>query len=278
MIPKFIITRFTHGSGGKFLSTVLQTSDKIDHWSVVVQNQKHSDLVYPITLEYVRRGFPTDHAQHLRSEPMVPYNTDLYSVGYPRGDDISLEEYIKNAKVKSDSRLFACMQNNLVANLILNKPTIPIFCQGSKSITITVTTDSEKNWLYQTLWKKHFLETEQDIRYLPSDPEYCNFQSLATVLNFKNQYQFPTSSKQQLFHDFIINNQTNSWYFDPDRFIEYDRKNNIKNVFISLSDILNEAAFTKAIPLIFEQLELEEPRLDLIMSMHDIWLSRNTIT
>jgi hypothetical protein len=209
---------------------------------------------------------------------MVPYNTDLYSVGYPRGDDISLEEYIKNAKVKSDSRLFACMQNNLVANLILNKPTIPIFCQGSKSITITVTTDSEKNWLYQTLWKKHFLETEQDIRYLPSDPEYCNFQSLATVLNFKNQYQFPTSSKQQLFHDFIINNQTNSWYFDPDRFIEYDRKNNIKNVFISLSDILNEAAFTKAIPLIFEQLELEEPRLDLIMSMHDIWLSRNTIT
>ena len=178
-------------------------------------------------MEYVRRGFPENHTQHLRSEPMVPYNTDLYSVGYPRGDDVNLEEYIKNAKVKNDSRLFSCIQNNLKVNLILNKPTIPIFCQGSRSVIITVTTQTEKNWLYQILWKKHFIETDQHIRYLPSDPEYCNFQSLATVLNFKNQYIFPVSSKQQLFQDFVINNRTNSWYFDPDRFIEYDRNQHL---------------------------------------------------
>jgi hypothetical protein len=40
----FILTRFTHGSAGKFLSTVLQTSDQIEYWSVIVQSQKDTNL------------------------------------------------------------------------------------------------------------------------------------------------------------------------------------------------------------------------------------------
>jgi len=271
--PKFVLTRFTHGSAGKFLSTVLQTSDKIDHWSAVVQHQKKSEFIGPITLEYVRRSFPKDHSMHMQAEPMVPYNTDLYSVSHPRGNDVSLETYIQNSKLKNDLRLFACIERNIDVNLIFQKPTIPVFCQKSKAITITVTTTEEKQWLYNTLWSKHFIETDQDIRYIPNDPEYCNFQSICSVIRFGNPYRFPISSKQQLFHDYVINNHTNSWYFDPDRFAEYDHKHDIKNVFISLADILNRHQFTKVIPNIFEQLKLEEPDMDLIESMHDIWLS-----
>ena len=62
--PKFIITRFTHGSAGKFLSTVLQTSN----WSAVVQAQKNTELIEPVTLEYVDRSFPKDHSQYLISQ------------------------------------------------------------------------------------------------------------------------------------------------------------------------------------------------------------------
>ena len=36
MNNNLIITRFTQGSAGKFLSTVLQTNKYVDHWSSVV--------------------------------------------------------------------------------------------------------------------------------------------------------------------------------------------------------------------------------------------------
>jgi len=272
--PKFIITRFTHGSAGKFLSTVLQTSDRIDHWSAVVQAQKNTKLNEPVTLEYVDRSFPKDHSQYLRAEPMVPYNTDLYSVGYPRGNDIALDQYINYTQKKNDIRLSNCVNQNVLANLIFNKPILPMFCQNSQAVTITVKTDKEKQWLFETLWSKHFLETDTEIYYLPSAPKYCNFQSLPTVLRFNNQYCFPIEQKEELYQKYVINNHTNNYYFEPDKFAEFDNANNIDNVFIELADILNAERFNSAILTIFTKLGLETPNLGLISQMHKIWLAR----
>jgi hypothetical protein len=275
--PKFIITRFTHGSAGKFLSTVLQTSDKIEHWSVVVQAQKNTELIKPVTLEYVNRSFPKNHSQHLRAEPMVPYNTDLYSVGYPRGNDVTLDQYVNYAQKKNDIRLFNCADQNFLVNLIFNKPILPMFCQHSRAVTITVTTDKEKQWLFNTLWSKHFLEIKNKIYYIPSDPEYCNFQSLPTVLRFNNQYCFPLEQKEQLYQKYVVNNYTNDYYFKPERFAEIDDANSINNVFIKLADILNTDRFNSAILTIFSQLGLENPNISLISQMHKIWLSRQIL-
>lgn len=272
--PKFIITRFTHGSAGKFLSTVLQTSDKIDHWSVVVQSQKNTELIAPVTLEYVNRSFPKDHSRYLQAEPMVPYNTDLYSVGYPRGDNITLDQYVDYALEKNDIRLFTSIDNNRLANLVFHRPTLPKFCVASKAVTITVTTDKEKQWLFNTLWSKHFLEIKNKIYYIPSDPQYCNFQSLPTVLRFNNQYCFPLEQKDELYQKYVIGDHTNSYYFEPEKFTEFDSTNGIDNVFIKLSDILNADQFLLAISKIFLQLGLETPNSILISQMHKIWLSR----
>lgn len=272
--PKFIITRFTHGSAGKFLSTILQTSDKIDHWSVVVQAQKNTKLIDPVTLEYINRSFPKDHSQHLRAEPMVPYNTDLYSVSYLRGDNVTLDQYVDYAQKKNDSRLFTTITNELLTNLVFHRSTLPKFCYASKAVTITVTTDEEKKWLFNTLWSKHFLEIKNKIYYIPSDPEYCNFQSLPAVLRFNNQYCFPMEQKKQLYQKYVVTNSNNSYYFNPERFTEVDNVNNIDNVFIKLSDILNADQFNSAISTIFAQLGLENCNSDLINQMHKIWLSR----
>jgi hypothetical protein len=272
--PKFIITRFTHGSAGKFLSTVLQTSNNIDHWSVVVQAQKNTELHNSVTLEYVNRSFPKDHSQYLQAEPMVPYNTDLYSVGYPRGNDVTLDQYIDYAKKKNDSRLFNCVEQNFLVNLMYHRPTLPLFCQNSQAVTITVTTDKEKQWLFKTLWSKHFLETDTEIYYLPSAPGYCNFHSLPTVLKFDNQYRFPISQKNQLYQECVVNNYTNSYYFDPEKFTQFDEANNINNIFIKLADILDAERFNSAILTTFAQLGLENFNSDLVSQMHKIWLSR----
>ena len=268
--PKFIITRFTHGSAGKFLSTVLQTSN----WSAVVQAQKNTELNEPVTLEYVDRSFPKDHSQYLRAEPMVPYNTDLYSVGCLRGNDVTLDQYINYAQKKNDIRLFNCVDQNFLVNLVFHEPILPMFCQNSQAVTITVTTDKEKQWLFNTLWSKHFLEIKNKIYYIPSAPEYCNFQSLPTVLRFNNQYCFPIEQKEQLYQKYVVNDHTNNYYFEPEKFTKVDNANRINNVFIKLADILNSERFNCAILTIFAQLGLENVNSNLISQMHKVWLSR----
>jgi hypothetical protein len=272
--PKFLVTRFTHGSAGKFLSSVLQTSINVNHWSAIIEAYKSNDLFEKLVLEHTNRSFPKDHALHLKCEPMVPYNTDLYSVGYPRGNNVTLDQYIENAVVKNDTRLLTCIDNKWLINLIFNKPNIPIFCQGSRAITITVTTEIEKQWLYKSLWSKHFLETSAEIRYLPSDPEYCSFYSLPVVLQFNNQYLFSKNQKEQLYQDYIINNRTNCWYFDPERFAKFDKTYYLNNVFIELNTILTPGKFITKIENIFDTLQLNQPNLKLIQKMHQLWLSR----
>lgn len=272
--PKFLITRFTHGSAGKFLSTVLQTSDKIDHWSAIIQSYKQTELFEPLVLEYVCRSFPIDHSQHLKSEPMVPYNTDLYSSGYARGNDVTLDQYVSNATIKNDTRLLDCIKCNLQANLILHKPQTPFFCNNSDVVTVLVTSEREKKWLYKTLWSKHFLETEQGIRYLPSDPAYCNFYSLIPVLTYNNRYLFPSSDKENLYNEYIINNHTNNWYFNPDKFNSYDREHQLNNLFINLEEMLLVDKFLIAMQRIFKKFDLGKLNVNLIQQMHQIWLSR----
>jgi hypothetical protein len=272
--PKFLVTRFTHGSAGKFLSSVLQTSINVDHWSAVIESYKSKDLFEKLVLEHTNRSFPKDHALHLQHEPMAPYNTDLYSAGYPRGNEITLDQYIKNAVVKNDVRLLSGIAATRLINLNFHKPNIPIFCQGSQAVTITVTTNKEKQWLYQTLWSKHFLETDTEIRHLPSDPEYCSFQSLPTVLNFNNQYCYPIDKKEQLYKNYVLNSYTNSWYFEPDRFTEFDKSHCLNNVFIELDTLLTPSKFIKKIAKVFDALLLDPPNLNLIQQMHQLWLSR----
>ena len=269
----FLITRFTHGSAGKFLSTVLQTSNKVDHWSAIVQSNKNNpQLLTPILEEYMRRSFPYDHSMHLMSEPMVPYDVSLYSTSYPRGNDITLDQYLKNAQEVNDFRFLSCAENDLIPNIVFSKPQLPIFCSDSNVVTITVTSNKEKEWLYKTLWSKHFLETDTEIRYMPDDPAYCSFSSLPPVVKFNNTYKFPISKKAELYEKYVVNNHTNPYYFDPDRFAEID--SNFNNIFMALDDILIEQKFLEKIEELFQQLNLGVAVIDIIKRMHQIWISR----
>jgi hypothetical protein len=208
---------------------------------------------------------------------MVPYNTDLYSVGYPRGNDVTLDQYLSNAINKKDTRLLDCVESNLQTNLIFHKPQIPLFCNNSKVVTVSVTSQKEKDWLYKTLWSKHFLENNTEIRYLPSDPDYCSFYSLVPVLTYGNPYRFPLRDKDRLYQEYVINNHTNSWYFDPDKFSRHDVDHQLDNMFIQLEEILEVEKFLLAITRIFNHHQLGNPNLKLIEKMHQTWLSRQIL-
>jgi hypothetical protein len=272
--PKFLITRFAYGAGGKFLSTVLQTSTRVAHWCDALERHKQDKMFADLCIEYCRRSFPHQHSAHLQCEPMVPYNTDLYSVGFPRGDDVTLPQYLAHARTNKDFQLLEGMAQDQHINLIFNKATMPVFCHGSRAVTITVESQKEQTWLHHSRWSKHFLVQGSEIRYLPSDPEYCNFRSLPAVLKHGNQYRFALDQQEDLWKRMVVENSMNLAYQNPEQFVEPDTQNHIQNINLALKDLLDPAGFVACIDSIFEQFQLGEPNLELVAAMHAVWLER----
>jgi hypothetical protein len=265
----FLIVRFTHGAAGKFLSTVLQTSELVDHWSAIIQQEKKtSSNVDLLTLEYIRRSFPKNLKYHLMNEPMAPYNSDLYSCGFERGNDVSLKDLIEHATRVNDNRLLSLLGTNIRCNLIFHKPNVPEFCKRADVVTILVETKQEQEWLKKTLWNKHFVETNREIRYIPNDPKLCNFKSLPTILKFQNEYKFDLVQKDEVYEKYVVNDHTNKQYFDRNNFTEPN------NHFINLRDFFSKIDFLNSVQRIFQYFNLGNVNIELVSTMYDIWWSR----
>lgn len=272
--PKFIITRFTHGAGGKFLSTVLQTSNNVDHWNSIVESYKNHALYHKLVCGYAERSFPVDLALHLQNEPMVPYNTDLYSSTYERGIDTTLSQFIEHAGAVNDILFLNAVKQGKFVNLIMNKPFLPKFCYGAKTVTILVETKKELDWLHRTLWAKHYLEQGNYIYYLPDHPRYCSFKNLPTVLKFNNPYQFSIEQKEQIIQEKIVHSEICHYYQNQSNFSVIDQDYGIDNIFIPLSCFFNIDSFLKHIDQIFVEFGLGDPDVELIKKIHSIWTSR----
>ena len=265
-----LITRFTHGSAGKFFSTVLQTSLYVDHWNPIIQEEKQGKFHTDLTLEYVRRSFPADHNTHLANEPMVPYPTHLYSTGYPRGNDVTSDQYFSEA----NARLDKCLLDNLLANIVFHKPNIPEFCRGSKTVTILTRTAQELTWLHKTLWSKQFIEQDDQIIYSPASPEHCSFSSLKTILEYQPEFRFALNEKQILMDKYVVNDHTAPWYKDPNCFKEHDLALELNNYFVDLRNFFDTNTFINMAQETFAYFDLGALDVPLVSEMHKIWWSR----
>jgi len=270
MKNNILVTRFGHGAGGKFLSTILQTSDCVGHWSYVVQDNKKSDLINKLHIEYVKRTLIQNYKDHLSNEPMVPYNTDFYSSSLPRGNEITYKQFCEYLK---DDIYFKRDNNKHLFNLIFSKNILPVFCNGSKVITVTHESKAEQDWLYETLWNKHFYETENEIRYIPYDPELCNFKSLPLVLKYNNKYKFKKTDKNIIIEKYIKNNP-NVLPFANQSDINVD---NIDNYFFKLKWLLNKESFIVEIEKVFNYFKLSNFDIKLLKEMHSIWLQHQVV-
>jgi len=274
-VLNFVIVRFTHGAGGKFISSVLQTSDDISHWSATVQQSKKTPEFEELVREYTKRSFPINPKYHMLSEPIAPYNTDLYSSSYPRGNEVTLHEFLTHAREVNDTSLLSLIDSKQKCNLIFNKPNVPRFAEGADVVTVLVD-DKDQEWLRQTLWNKHFYVDDENgsIYYIQDTPNLCSFKSLPMILKFKNKYKFNIAEKDELYEKYIINNHTNEWYKNYKNFEEFDRKMKLNNYFINLSDLFDTKRFVNCMSEIFEHYGLSGFNPLLVSQMHVIWWSR----
>jgi len=266
---KFLITRYPHGSGGKFLSTILQTSFNVDHWNHIIEHHKTSKLFYDLNLAYVSRSFPTDPVEHMQKEPIAPYDTSLFSSTYNRGNKVTAGEFLDHARAINDQFLLNAYMQKKYINLIMNNPSVPEFCRNSPTVTIIVESQSEIDWVHSTVWNKHFLEDQGKIYYLPEHPEYCNFKSLPKILEYQNNSAFCAADKEKIIKEKIIDNPLLRFYQNKTNFLESDN-----NYFIPLASFFNVAEFLTHIKQIFDKFNLSVLNLQLVEDLHNIWITR----
>lgn len=271
----FVIVRFAPGSGGKFLSSVIQASTAVDHWSTVVQDHKNHEILFPqLISHYFDRSFPADHSMALRNEPHSPYCTKLYSSSYSRGNDVTLQQYLMNTQCANDIRFLDCQRQGRLVNLTFHKPEIPKFCDGSLVVTITIESEAEQQWVSQTLWRKHWIEFDGVLVHAPDDPVYCHITQLPQVLQYQNKSRYPATLKSQLQDKFVYQNHTREWYLDSNKFQEHDQLHDLQNVFIPLSSFFDRDQFIDMINNLFCKLQLDPVHVDLVDCMRSIWTAR----
>lgn len=272
-LPKLLITRFLPGSGGKFLSSVLQSSASVSHWDDNIEQIKSTKLFNELILNYIDKSFSTEYKYHVQREPMSPYSTDLFSSTYNRGYNIDIQQLTEHAFKVSDKLFIKALKNEKYINLIMHKPSLPAFCSNSCVVTITVESKKELHWLYQTIWNKHFLQTDTNILYLPDHPHYCNPKSLPKILEYNNQYQFDISEKNLLINEKIINHRFNQFFNDKRSFSKLDSSQNINNMFIPLSSFFDKDQFNTHIQSIFDHFNFENFNAELVENIRTRWVN-----
>lgn len=273
-MSRFIVTRFTQGSGGKFLSSVIQASNTVDHWSTVLQLHKNQAIFSQLVHHYFDRSFPLDHSLALRNEPHCPYSTDLYSSSYDRGNDVTLEQLLQHAHRVNDVRFLDSWYKNRLMNIVFHKPQIPQFCNNNFTVTITIKTEAEQQWVYQTLWQKHWIEINGRLIYAPNDPEYCHITALPNVLKFNNISRFSPDEKSRILNEIVSKDHTRQWYIDHLKFEEYDSVHGLQNLFVPLRSFFDRDQFIDIVDCIFKKFSLQPVNIDLIDTMRSIWVSK----
>ena len=102
----FFVLNFALGSGGKFTNSILQTSDQIGHWDIEVNRAKNKNSFADKFLKYIKKSFPKDLNNHLKSEPCLPFSFKGFS-GIFSKTNLSYEKAMKileRAKKKEDKR------------------------------------------------------------------------------------------------------------------------------------------------------------------------------
>ena len=163
-----------------------------------------------------------------------------------------------------------CQEQNRYANLIFNKPNLPLFCNDAKVLTVLLTTEQEQNWVYRALWSKHFIETDNEIIYAPSSPDHCHLSTFPKLVHYKPKYRFDLSERKELYNREVVNNQTILNYKEPHDLFN----NNVNNIFFNISDLFDVELFISAMEKVFNKFELGMLDCDLVSSMYQLWWSR----
>ena len=255
-----LFVRYAPGSAGNFLISILQTSNKLPCWDIQVENYKGTPQFEDCFKNWFSKCFQPDLENHIKYEPHHPYQLDFVSAKHPRGDDLSVEEFIEELKNRQDQLFLSNIQCQQQTVMRLNKSNVPRWGLGNPIINIVVDSLSKK-WFYKIRYIKLFGRDSNGWLSKENHPDYllAKFKKI----QFRNIYHFQIS-KFALLKNFVIGESAVLPFYDYNKLLEPTSNQHCKQYKVNLSNLLDPSTNVDTILWLFEQLELGEPNKKLI--------------
>lgn len=261
---KFLVVRFAPGSGGKFLSILLQCSNSVHAWDDILTQAKQESNNDKI-LDYVASKFTTDFTNWQKLEPEVPYQTDFVSNRFPRGDDITFKEA---KKLLSTDVKYQCDYNNSgFISLILNKSQVPAWLwDRSIFVNILIDTPESKKWFYRARFAKQFIRNKNSYIIKQEHEDYCSTKRSALASKFNNEKVF-YGSWYSFAKKYLIGDTIGQRFTCTETILEHTSNKKVQNLFFNLSCYLDPDKFFEEFQNLCNQIGIEQPSKDLIMPL-----------
>lgn len=277
---KFIVTRFPAGAAGRFFSCCLQMSPDISSWNVKSLNLDKNSIEYQSSMiDYFNRSFPSNRLLHLKYEPDIPYICDFYSGRYPRGENITLDEYVNYQKKNSIDYFSIETNKNKIINLILHKSRIPDFLKNSLIVNIVVDSDESHETIAKLVWLKHYnVINDSTVDYLIHNPSFGNIKRKSITKKFNNVSKIKVDSIREFYFNEIFNNEHLTKFKNKNFILEDKTNESCVHEFINFSDILDPKKCLLEINRILEKNNLQKISADSTFNLlHNNWLSKQKI-
>lgn len=262
---KFLVVRFAPGSGGKFLSILLQCSNSVHAWDDILTQAKQENNNNKI-LDYVASKFTTDFTIWQKLEPEVPYQTDFVSNRFPRGDDITFED--ANKLLSTDIKYQCDYNNSGFISLILNKSQVPSWLQDRAIfVNILIDTPESKKWFYRSRFAKQFIRINKNSYIIKQDHEdYCSPKRSILASKFNNEKIFH-GSWYSFAKKYLIGDAVGRMFTQTETILEHPSNKKVKNLFFNLSCYFNADKFFEEFQNLCNQIGIEQPSKELIMPL-----------
>jgi hypothetical protein len=222
-------------------------------WSPELEQAKTTPDFADRFFTWFQEKFTEDLQHHLKHEPHHPYCMDFFSAKHPRGDDISVTEFLGLLEQRNDKFLLRNIQQNKKTLLRLNKSIVPNFGLGADVINIVIDPASRK-WLHRTRYVKLFGRDQEHYLLKEEHPEYLQAKKYAT--RFNNPY-LVKESHHRFIKKYVILDQSVQLMSDAATAAGHSSNDQCQQHWINLSQLLDLESVVDAVMVLAGQLRLD---------------------
>lgn len=254
---RWVILQYLPGSGGKFLCSALMTIDRISHWDYRVETGLMSFKDWVNT-----QWLKTNSDKWIAFEPLHDWHTTFFSRTFPRGNDITLEQYNNLMNETASQYLKNVWRSDKLLLDFLNKAEWPRWWANSKHITLSADKDNDtyrqfllnKIYPYDPVTKIGEIMMDKPI----DENKYQN------ARKFANQYKFGPFDNIDQWYDFIWKN-------------DFRLNFNVNDADFNLIDLLDYQSLHRKISKIADDLDSNFNSDDLYY-LFEYWMLKNSLT
>ena len=270
LLPRFLVVRFAPGSGANFLVSILQCSHGVGHWFEEYENNKNSVLWQ----NYFESVFPKDLSTWLVKEPislMTLGTREIFSAKYPRGNDLSLEEFQNLEQKFCSQHYFDLVKNNLFVPIYWHKKHLPRYFANATFVDIMLDQPSLK-WFDRSVYYKNFT-----IKQPNADKSITVYRNehrpsiQPSVFTGDNEYIKTYKSVRAMITEEILDNPWRAQYLDKNNLDDHG----LPRFKLILSDLLTFDAFDNMYQRLCKFLHIKPIKQELLKELHTIWRLRH---